>query len=394
MSDPIRMYDSGMVGAPVLMTRSLGSLKEVLRQVLVTGFNVSPADDLTYDPAEGEGVILFSGGHSFVVHQVVEVAGANEEEWNGLWKVTGVGNTTVRFAMDTVPSGNATGALSVKTASAGWTMPHESTDGHRAIFQPSEPSSPCYYIDNSDWMAASWAYADEDIVQVLLRGHLSVTDIDTRHGEFGDGGISQGTYNDSSYYDFPRSWKIVANGRFVWMHVSDPNPEQTSITAQSTIIAFGDLAKGRSGYQDAFIGLMEFGTSDSSPEGYMGDLTSSTYKRVSRGIGGRGVNLEVKTLSYSPYLGKPFVLPDAGDNKARVETELTALAEVPGGGYVPVGVLPGLANCLSGAMYGDDSTVELGGRVYWVWYFAGLSSTDYNDNNQNMALIDISGPWH
>ncbi|WFM72967.1 hypothetical protein [Halomonas sp. CKK8] len=393
MSDPIRVYDSGMQGAPVLMTRSLGSLKEVLEQVLVNGFNASPADDLTYDAEAGEGVLLFSGGHGFVLHQVVEVSGANETEWNGLWKVTGVENTTVRFSMDSVPAGNATGSLAVKTASAGWTMPHESSDGYRAIFQPSEPSSPCYYIDNSDWETAPWGYKNEDIPQSYLRGYLSATDIDTRLGEFGDGGLSQDTYAAYTYYDFPRHWRIVANSRFVWMLISDPDPEQSSIADQCVVIAFGDVAKGRPGCQDAFIGLMETGENDESPENYMGYFNNSTYKRVSRGLGGRGLSLEMRVLSYASSLGDTYVVPDTGDNKARLELELPVLAKIAGGGYVPVGVMPGLANCLSGMLYNDNTTIEVEGRTYWVWLFAGTTSSDYYDRN-SMALIDITGPWH
>jgi hypothetical protein len=131
----IKFLHSGMVGAP-LITNGTGSLITFLDAVLLNGFNERTASDITV--TDSVATATLPSGHGFEIDSVVLVAGATPSELNGDKRVTGVTATTITFA-STSPNGAATGTITVRYASLGWTRPFTSSSAR--AYRSQDPTS-------------------------------------------------------------------------------------------------------------------------------------------------------------------------------------------------------------------------------------------------------------
>jgi hypothetical protein len=91
-----------------------------------------------------------SAGHAYRREQVVEIAGADQPEYNGQFRVVAT-TTTFTFAVTGTPASPATTAtsLTAKVAPLGWEKPFSGTN--KAAYRSKNPQSPqnILLIDNS-----------------------------------------------------------------------------------------------------------------------------------------------------------------------------------------------------------------------------------------------------
>lgn len=331
----------------------------------------------------------------------MEISGADQAEYNGQWKVNSVTLSEIRFSMATAPTSNASGSMSVKTASAGWTMSHESADGNRAIFKPANAGSPSLYIDNTDPFAASWGgRTDTEDGSVITEGYNHaalirgcegpINSIDDRGLEFGQGGYSLEIANYQSTDTAARAWAIVADHRAFYLHIRDPGANV--IDEQSVMFAFGDAVNGPGGLDTSFCILMEIdGTS--YPDSMFGNFSDSYCKRLSRGAAGGYRNVPMKWLSRLENSSQKAFALSGLDTKVRLEHETPLLAHNPAtGDYNYVGVMPGLAHCLQGAIFDGGEEVDVAGEKYFAFRYAGNGSVNSLAANY-MSLVKITGSW-
>ena len=80
----VKYFSSGMAGAPQI-ANNWGDLVTMLDACLVNGFALKCSDTLTF--AERIATATISSGHAYRPFQVVEIAGAEQPEYNGSFRV-------------------------------------------------------------------------------------------------------------------------------------------------------------------------------------------------------------------------------------------------------------------------------------------------------------------
>jgi hypothetical protein len=291
----VKLFHSGMAGAPVL-SGTAGALIAVLDACLVNGFGSGTADSLVI--AGGVATVTRSAGHPFEVDSVAEIAGASVTggSVNGEQKVLSITTTTYTFDATGIPNQTATGTITHKLASAGWSKAFSGTN--LAAYRSSDVTGLRFYCRVDDTATQN----------SRVRGFEVMSDINTGTGLFPtDALVSGGVWwGKSSNADATaRRWVIVADKKFFYVITHWFN----SATAINFGVqgAFGDLA-GRSG-TDQYASICFGGTV--SPTGSTpGQLTAGqltytsavnmvelTTPRPHTGIGGAA-----STVRYYPLL--------------------------------------------------------------------------------------------
>ena len=210
----VKYFSSGMTGAPQI-ANNWGDLVTMLDACLINGFALKAIDTLTF--ADGIATATISSGHAYRPFQVVEIAGAEQTEYNGQFRVLTATMTTFTYAVTGTPVSPATTAtsLSAKVAPLGWEKPFSAT--HKAAYRSKNPQSPqnILLIDNSlktPNYTTGWAkWANVGIVEDL-------SDIDTIVG-------AQAPYDPNNP---TQNWKQVTAsqwGWYKWFHARGPQYE-------------------------------------------------------------------------------------------------------------------------------------------------------------------------
>ena len=171
----VKYFNSGMTGAPQI-SNNWGDLVTMLDACLVNGFALKAIDTLNF--ASGIATATISTGHAYRPFQVVEIAGADQPEYNGSFRVLTTTTTTFTYAVTGTPVSPATTTtnLSAKVAPLGWEKPFAGTG--KAAYRSKSPQSPqnILLIDDSlktPGYTTTWAkWANVGIVEDL-------SDIDT-----------------------------------------------------------------------------------------------------------------------------------------------------------------------------------------------------------------------
>ncbi|WP_417358767.1 hypothetical protein [Gallaecimonas pentaromativorans] len=118
---PVKWFSSYMGGSTILGDNTAGDFISLLKACLITGFNTKPVTELSFDSSTGVATAELGSGHGFLKAQVISVSGADQAEYNGEWRVTGISSTSVKYSPDISPSvAVATGSLiEVKAAPQG-----------------------------------------------------------------------------------------------------------------------------------------------------------------------------------------------------------------------------------------------------------------------------------
>ncbi|WP_368165726.1 hypothetical protein [Aeromonas sp. R9-1] len=181
----VKWFASEMQGAPSLGDTAEGALAALLKAVLVTGFGQLPLTSLVWDEAEQAARATLQGGHAYLADSVIEISGVTPAAYNGEHRITKVSSTELWFELDGGDPGavGAGAAMTIKVASLGWTITHESGDGKVLIVRPSnvsESGNVSLRIDNtafSGWTGANaWGFVTYLAKVALVE---DVVDIDT-----------------------------------------------------------------------------------------------------------------------------------------------------------------------------------------------------------------------
>lgn len=177
-STDIKFYVHTNTNAPQL-TNNFGCMIDVLDACLVNGFGSQTVSTLT---ASGTTVtVTFGSAHNFMKYQVIEIAGANQTEYNGQHRILTVPNAnSITFQLAAAPSvTTATGTINCSLPSLGWLKPFSGTG--KAAYRSSNTllASRPYLrvVDELDpaYTATYAKYAKVGIVE-------DMTDIDTMLG--------------------------------------------------------------------------------------------------------------------------------------------------------------------------------------------------------------------
>ncbi|WP_042427070.1 hypothetical protein [Comamonas granuli] len=198
----VKYFNSGMTGAPQI-ANNWGDLVTMLDACLVNGFALKAIDTLTC--ADGVATASISAGHAYRPEQVVEIAGADQPEYNGEVRVIATTATTFTYAVTGTPASPATSAtsLSAKVAPLGWEKAFAGMN--KAAYRSQNPASPqnLLLIDDdlkTPGYTTTWAkWANVGIVEGL-------SDIDTIVG-------AQAPFDPNNP---TQNWKQVAANQWGW----------------------------------------------------------------------------------------------------------------------------------------------------------------------------------
>ena len=115
----VKYFNSGMTGAPQI-SNNWGDLVTMLDACLINGFALKAIDTLTC--TGGIATATISTGHAYQREQVVQIAGADQADYNGQFRVISTTTTTFTFAVTGAPASPATTttSLTAKVAPLGW----------------------------------------------------------------------------------------------------------------------------------------------------------------------------------------------------------------------------------------------------------------------------------
>lgn len=145
MANNIKFFTSLNMNAPSL-SNDWGVLIDILDACLVTGYGSQPVAGIGVE--NGIAIVTFNSPHGLQQFQVIELSGADQPEFNGEFKILGVGATTIEFSIE-VPDQVATGTISCKVAPLGWDKKFSGT--HKAVYQAKDKTLNPYFlrVDNS-----------------------------------------------------------------------------------------------------------------------------------------------------------------------------------------------------------------------------------------------------
>lgn len=110
-----------MTGAP-LLTLTWGSLVNLLKTILVDGFNEQSATSIEADSTGLQVTINFSGNPGFLINQVITISGASDENLNKDHRVLYADGTKLIVRVDVPVVTPISGDIKVKTAPLGYEL--------------------------------------------------------------------------------------------------------------------------------------------------------------------------------------------------------------------------------------------------------------------------------
>lgn len=231
MSTTVKHFHSAMSGAPTL-NGVAGSLIAVLDACLVDGFGLKTADSVTV--SGGIATANFSTGHSFEPDVIALVAGATPAGLNGEKRVLTTSTNTITFDATGISDQTASGAITVKTAPAGWAKAFAGTN--LAAYRSSDVTGTRMFLRVDDTNANN--------ARVVC--YESMTDVNTGTAPFPTSGqISGGGYwgkaNDTSAT--ARAWTLIADAKTFWLHM---HTATSAVGASGCIWGFGDFESYKS----------------------------------------------------------------------------------------------------------------------------------------------------
>ena len=114
----VKYFSSGMTGAPQI-ANNWGDLVTMLDACLINGFALKAIDTLTF--ADGIATATISSGHAYQPFQVIEIAGAEQTEYNGQFRVlTATMNCVYIYNVDVIELPGSTLAPELPAVDLRW----------------------------------------------------------------------------------------------------------------------------------------------------------------------------------------------------------------------------------------------------------------------------------
>ncbi|CAG2126923.1 hypothetical protein LMG31506_00240 [Cupriavidus yeoncheonensis] len=230
-----KLLTSQDYGAPTLPATA-GSLIGVLDACLKDGYGSRPIGAVTVSGTTAQANV--GTGHGLLAGQVILIAGANESQHNGEFKIAAIGQNTVTY---TVPAGTpspATGTITFKMAPLGWNKVFSGTN--KAVYRTAATSNTVGLYLRVDDNPTALGFANR-VAQVTA--YELMTDVDT--GFYAVPRPTQNTLNwpksdnNTGTNGGVRNWAIYGDDRFFYFWV---NPsQQQSVSMNGLTVGFGDL---------------------------------------------------------------------------------------------------------------------------------------------------------
>jgi hypothetical protein len=237
MANEVVYYSSDETGAPVL-NNVAGSMIGVLDACLVDGYNAKSVTSIVVSGGVATATI---SAHGLETGRIYEFAGASPSGLNGRKKITVTDSNAVTFDATGISNQTASGTITGKRPSLGWTKPHAATG--KAIYQRTDPQATAMLLRVDDTGSGvanpTWARA------LMLE---SATGIDAYGNERPSSAqLSGGQYwSKGSNTSSARSWILVGDGRTFYFWTESEN-DTLSGTGALHFRMFGDITSYRAG---------------------------------------------------------------------------------------------------------------------------------------------------
>lgn len=396
MASPVdtsaKFFNENLPDAPVL-NGVAGSLIGLLTDCLVTGFGLRTAVSLVVSGGVATLTLANEAKNANRLHTVVLVEGVTGAltALNGEQKITFASPTELKFAT-AAADGTATGAITVKTAPAGWEKKFPGTN--TAGFKSLDPTSLGMHL----WVN------DSTTLDAKVRGFENMSGVDTGTGPFptlvelASGGFWP---KSSAANAVANRWNLFADSRLFYYCPASHSGATPLVSGQGAYW-FGDILPFKSG--DAFatslsaaatapggnaasasVFVSSQGTSTTRfPRSYSGlGSAVSAFAVASAGAGSSGLDTTMG------------VFPPATDGGLRL-TKIHAMeAAASGVSAILRGEMPGVLHSPQTELYKSfqrGDTVVFGGRTYYVVQCGG-SYGDTPGSPAGRGFVDITGPW-
>ncbi len=376
MTNTVKYFDSTMSGSPTL-NGNPGSLINVL-DALTNGFGSVNLDSLVVSENVATGTV--NAGHNFAMvgntGPVITIDGATPTALNGNWRIASVpGASTFTFATTGIENQTATGTITAKRSSAGWTKVYSGTN-KAAYRSNSLLGTGCLLrIDDTTTTTATGT------------GYITMSDIDTGTGAFfyssGNGKLTKSSTANST----SRKWHLFADESCFYLAFrttdNDASPENYGC------YYFGDIVSWLStdAYHCGFISDNEY-----SQIYNIQSINSTSARQLARSYTqtGNGVGFYngSSVMVINPIGSNGMVYPSPVNN------ELVAFPIYVIESNVIRGTMPGLwapAHKLNNLLNGTIiNNVPVNGTLR---DFMVISSNVNQSDSGGRLLFDLTGPW-
>lgn len=341
----IKWFSFGNTNAPQL-SNSWGCMIDVLDACLVTGMGSQLVSTLVVK--DGVATATFGTSHNLQQFQVVEISNADQQIFNGEHKVLGVTSNTIEFVINS-PDTMATGTISCKLASLGWTKAFSGTQ--KAVYSAKDRTANPYFlrVDNSLDPVYNTEYAKYAKVGILdsctgiddLTGNQAPFDPTKPSRNWTGEGNSNGWFkwryaaiSDIAYSAYSSEYQTPQNGNRPWVLIGTKDSFYliNGLTIGQTfeapycfgVIQHKGLAKPflcASNHMATFNDYIGIGTPLSNTgrtevaamTGYSGALINTRYSRLISGFGnvisGAAAN-SIKSDPTEGYILSPIYFAD------------------------------------------------------------------------------------
>lgn len=388
----IKIFKNTDAGAPTL-TGQAGSLVTVLDAVLVNGYNTVNVSSITRVGATA--TVVTAAAHGLSTGDSATVAGAAQTDYNVDAVVTVVDTTTFTYVVANSPTTPATGTITVKRSSAGFTKTFSGTN--KAAYRSNDLSGNRMYLRCLDDGGSTGGGGE-----ARMYGYESMTSVDVGTNVFPTNAQSSNGYfwRKSSTTDATaRPWTIVTDGKLVYYFNQYNGTAANGLDNPTFSGAFGDILsyKAGDGYATIITGCTTTNSTTSPPHGLFNGQTSissptsfgssiSIARDYTAVPGARYVGLYASglngTIGSSAYLSYPHLI-DSG-------YYVSPVAVTQGTPSLVRGRMPGMYEGWHGRTFnhGDliDNVQGLTGRTLMHMYGASGPTAA-------CLLLDITGPW-
>ena len=221
----IKVFRSTDYGAPA-NTATAGSLISILDGVLVNGYG---AQTVSITRNANTASVTIPVAHGLKTGTFVNISGATQTEYNGDFAITVSGSSSFSYTVTGTPVTPATGTISAKVASAGWTKPFSGTN--LAGYKQGTGSNGMYLRVNDTGTNTARIKACENMTDI----NGTVSDFPT------DAQASGGLYVGKSSTG-TCDWIAIASEKFIYLFLQT---NQSSYNRSA--LFFGDIISNKSG---------------------------------------------------------------------------------------------------------------------------------------------------
>ena len=202
---PVKWYSAQMNGVPLggaSYFSNVGYAAALLDAILVDGFGLVTLDSVTV--SNNVATAVRTAGVTFLLNQVIEIAGATPSALNGQWRVASIdaGSNSFTFATAGVSDGAASGTITCKTPSLGWERVFSS--GNKRAYRSLNSLSPRSYYRFDD--------STTGLHGASMLAYEAMTDIDTGYNQWLNSSAIA-----NNYCGFPRyqdgNWAVFGDDR-------------------------------------------------------------------------------------------------------------------------------------------------------------------------------------